>query len=50
LAIEHQVSIYNDTVATYCWRHEQKVGFEVINHSYAMMMRQMFEQYWKLAA
>ncbi len=48
LAMEHQVAIYNDTVATYCWHHDQKVGFEVNNTAYARMLRQMFEHYWKL--
>ncbi len=49
LFLEHQVVIYNDTVATYCWRGDQKVGFEVVNKAYNQMMRQMFEHYWKLA-
>lgn len=49
LLLEHQVSIYNDTVAIYHWRDEQKVGMEIINKSYAKMMRQMFEQYWQIA-
>jgi sugar-specific transcriptional regulator TrmB len=49
LVMEHQVAIYNDTVATYCWRHDQKVGFEVVNGPYAHMMRQVFEQYWQIA-
>lgn len=49
LLMKHQVTIYNDTVATYCWRDDQKVGIEVINNANAQMMRQMFEHYWKLA-
>lgn len=49
LLLESQVSIYNDTVATYHWRNEQKVGVEIINKTYAQMMRQMFEHYWQLA-
>lgn len=42
--------VYNDTVAIYHWREGQKVGVEIISQSYANMMRQMFEYYWKLAA
>lgn len=49
LVMDNQVATYNDTVATYCWRGDQKVGMEVINKSHAQMMRQMFESYWKLA-
>jgi len=49
LLLQNQISIYNDTVATYHWRQGQKVGFEVINQDHANMMRQMFEQYWQLA-
>jgi len=49
LRFENQVSIYNDTVATYHWRNNQKVGFEVIDAAYANMMRQLFEHYWQLA-
>ena len=49
LLLEHQIVIYNDTVATYCWRGNQKVGVEVINSANAQMMRQLFEHYWKLA-
>jgi sugar-specific transcriptional regulator TrmB len=49
LPLEHQVAIYNNTVATYCWQDGQKVGFEVINKAYADMMRAMFNQYWKQA-
>jgi DNA-binding MarR family transcriptional regulator len=49
LNLVDQVSIYNDTVATYHWRLEQKVGFEVVSQNYAAMMRQVFEQYWNLS-
>jgi DNA-binding MarR family transcriptional regulator len=47
LLLKNQVSIYNNTVATYHWRDGQKVGVEIINKNYANMMRQMFEQYWQ---
>jgi hypothetical protein len=49
LLLENQTSIYNNTVATYHWRNDEKVGFEVINESYATMMRQLFEQNWRNA-
>ncbi len=49
LTLQNQISIYNGTVATYHWRNDQKVGFEVINYDYSKMMRQMFEHYWQLA-
>jgi sugar-specific transcriptional regulator TrmB len=49
LLLEHQVAIYNDTVATYCWVDDQKVGVEIINQANAAMMRQMFESYWAVA-
>lgn len=44
-----QVIIYNDTVAIYHWREEQKVGVEIVSPSYANMMRNIFEHYWQLA-
>lgn len=49
LLLKNQICIYNNTVATYHWRNDEKVGFEVISESYAAMMRQVFEQYWQLA-
>jgi len=49
LLLEHQIVIYNDTVATYCWRGDQKVGSEIVNKANAQMMRQVFEQYWLIA-
>lgn len=50
LTMEHQVVIYNDTVASYWWRNDQKVGVEIINRTNVTMMRQMFEHYWNLAS
>lgn len=44
-----QIAIYNDTVSIYHWRENQKVGIEIVSKTYAQMMRQMFEQYWKMA-
>lgn len=48
LTLKNQVCVYNNTVATYHWRNNEKVGFEVISESYATMMRQVFERYWQL--
>jgi sugar-specific transcriptional regulator TrmB len=49
LLLKNQISICNDTVATYCWRDEQKVGVEITNHAHAEMMRLLFEHYWQRA-
>lgn len=49
LLLNQQVAVYNNTVATYCWRNAHKVGVEVTNASHATMMRQMFEHYWSVA-
>ena len=48
LAIRQQIIIYNDTVSTYNWRHETKVGTEIISKEYADMMRNIFEMYWNI--
>jgi hypothetical protein len=49
LKLDQQIIIYNDTVAIYHWRDDQKVGTEIHNKAYANTMRQMFEMYWKIA-
>lgn len=49
LLLRDQISIYNDTVAVYYWRREQKVGTEIVSKDYATMMRQIFEHYWTMA-
>ncbi|MDN5274484.1 MAG: hypothetical protein JWP06_385 [Candidatus Saccharibacteria bacterium] len=46
---DNQTVIYNDTVSIYHWKHDQKVGIEIISPTYAQMMRQVFEQYWLIA-
>lgn len=43
----NQITIYDDTVAVYHWRENQKVGIEVINTFYAQTMRQLFEMGWQ---
>jgi DNA-binding MarR family transcriptional regulator len=49
LVFDGQTLVYNDTVAIYHWKHEKKVGIEIISRSYAEMMRQIFYHYWALA-
>ncbi|MBP7767159.1 hypothetical protein KA068_01410 [Candidatus Saccharibacteria bacterium] len=49
LNLDQQIAIYNDVVATYHWRDDQKVGVEIINQAYSDTMRQVFEQYWNLS-
>jgi DNA-binding MarR family transcriptional regulator len=44
-----QITIYNNTVAVYHWRENQKVGIEIISKTYITMMRQMFEHFWAIA-
>lgn len=48
LAIDNQIVIYNNVVATYAFESGKKVGFEVMNTGHAHMMRQIFERYWSL--
>lgn len=49
LQFDNQTIIYNDIVAIYHWRYDQKVGIEIISSTYAQMMRQLFNYYWQLA-
>jgi DNA-binding MarR family transcriptional regulator len=49
MLLENQIATYNDTVAIYHWRHEQKVGVEIINSALAQTMRQVFTRYWDLS-
>jgi sugar-specific transcriptional regulator TrmB len=49
LSLKSQIVIYNDTVSTYHWRQDQKVGIEIINKDYAETQRQIFEYYWQIA-
>lgn len=46
---DSQTIVYNNTVSIYHWKHDQRVGVEIISPTYAAMMRQVFEMYWKLA-
>jgi hypothetical protein len=50
LPLAHQTAVYNDTVSTYHWQDDQKIGMEVINKEYAAMMRVMFNLYWERGA
>lgn len=49
IKFDGQTIIYNNTVAIYNWKHEQKIGIEIVNKSYANMMRQIFYNYWSMA-
>lgn len=49
MTFRQQIVIYNNTVGIYSWKGERKVGLEIINKSFANMMRQNFEHYWQLA-
>jgi hypothetical protein len=49
LLLENQLITYNNTVAVYHWRHQQKVGVEILNEAYAILVRQMFDHYWRIA-
>jgi len=49
IEFDNQTVIYNDTVAIYHWKHDQKIGIEIISSTYAQMMKGIFEQYWSLA-
>lgn len=46
--LENQIVIYNDTVAVYNWRQDQKVGTEIVCKSFARTMRGVFDCFWKL--
>ncbi|HSW77284.1 MAG TPA: helix-turn-helix domain-containing protein [Candidatus Chromulinivoraceae bacterium] len=49
ISLQNQMTIYNDTVGIYHWQEEQKVGIEIINKPYAIMMRGIFEHLWEIA-
>ncbi|HSW98955.1 MAG TPA: helix-turn-helix domain-containing protein [Candidatus Saccharimonadales bacterium] len=49
LPLDNQMVTYNDTVAIYHWRHQQKVGIEIVNVSFAETVRSMFNHYWDVA-
>lgn len=49
LRLDNQTAVYNDTVAVYHWRQQQKVGVEIISETYARMMRDVFEHFWAIA-
>jgi DNA-binding MarR family transcriptional regulator len=47
LPTDTQTVIYNDTVSVYHLKPDKKVGVEIINPGYAMLMRSWFEFYWQ---
>jgi biotin operon repressor len=49
LPLAHQMCIYNNTVAIYNWRNNQKIGTEIINKAFADTQRAIFENYWEIA-
>lgn len=49
MTFRQQIAVYNNTVSIYSWKGERKVGLEILNKSFANMMRQNFEHYWQLA-
>jgi len=49
LPIGTPIVIYNDTVAIYQHKHEQRVGIEIVNKTFAKTMRHIFEHYWQMA-
>jgi predicted DNA-binding transcriptional regulator len=48
IPLENQITIYNETVAIYSWRHHKKMGLEIISRTFATTMRAMFEHFWSL--
>lgn len=49
IEFDGQTIIYNNTVAIYHWKHDKRVGVEIISKTYARMMRQLFYNYWNHA-
>ncbi len=49
LPLNHQMCVYNNTVAIYNWRNDQKVGTEILNKTFADTQRAVFENYWHIA-
>jgi len=50
LNVQQYTAIFNDTVAVMNWAGKQKVGFELINPSYALMQKQLFWYFWNKVA
>lgn len=44
-----QTVVYNDVVEIFHCEEERRVGIEIINLPYANMMRQLFENYWRMS-
>lgn len=49
LPINHLITTYNHTVATYHVRQESRIGLEIVSKPYAETIRSMFEHYWDMA-
>jgi hypothetical protein len=49
LPINHLITIYNDTVATYNVYEGRHIGLEVVSKTYVQTFRAVFEQFWQVA-
>lgn len=50
LTIHHELTIHDDTISIYnSWTDHTQLGTEIKNPFLANFMRQVFEQYWKIA-
>jgi len=48
VTIDHQIDIYNDTVAFYHWEEGEIFGVEINNERVARLQKQVFDVLWKL--
>lgn len=46
---EGQTVVYNDVVEIFHWKDDRRVGVEITSQSYATMLRQLFDDYWRQA-
>lgn len=49
LDIDHQIDLYNDTMAVYNWHEGEIFGVEIHNPKVIKMQRQIFEVLWQVA-
>lgn len=50
LEIKQNLAVFNDTVSIMNWSGENKSGVEVTNAAFAKMQREIFWEFWKIAA
>lgn len=48
LNIDHQIDIYNDVCAFYCWHGGEIFGVEIYNQKVANLQKQIFDLLWKM--